>query len=201
MPTTYIISQIFVLAFYAVFACSFFAKSHYKILIFQIIQLLLLSGSFFFLSAWTGLALNAVSLVRSLVYMYLAKKNPSGKPNKLDITALVILMVISVATSVLISVLTHEGLYSYLALVECILFTYSTWQKSVKVYRFLGIAISITDILYSYFLSSWVAVALQGVVLIINVSNIIRIYGLKSKQEDDNSLSGNQSENLEIEEK
>lgn len=177
MDVRYILSQVFVVIYFIVLAFSYLSKSHKSILIFQIVQISLLNLSYFFLSAWTGFALGFVSIARVVIYMLLDKRNPSEHRSKLDITVLVLFMVLGIV----ITAFTFEGFYSVFALANCLLFTYVTWQKSVKVYRFLGILTGIFEILYNVFIRSIMAIVLNSVVLLINIINIIRVYGFKKK--------------------
>ena len=129
------------------------------------------------LSAWTGLALNAVGIVRTLLFMFLSKKNQTEKPNKADWISLIVILIVSIIGTIL----TYETYYSLFALLCCILFTIATWQRSVKVYKILGIGISISGILYSIFVNSIMAVILESVVLMVNIINLIRIYVFKKE--------------------
>ena len=190
MDVNYILSQVFVVIYFTVSAFSYLAKSHRTVLIYQIVLISLLNVSYFFLSAWTGFALGFVSILRVLIYMWLAKKNPSDKRNKLDWTVLILFIILGVVTTAF----TWEGFHSIFALIECSLFAYVTWQKNVKVYRFLGIVISITDILYNVFIHSIMAIILNSVVLLVNIINIIRVYGFNKKEIE--KKEGNETEEV-----
>lgn len=178
MDLNYILSQVFVVLYFILFAFSYLAKSHRTILIFQIMQIALLNVAYFFLSAWTGFALGFVSILRILVYMYIAKRNPTDKRNKLDWSVLIIFVVVGIVTTTF----TYEGFHSLFALTSCLLFTYVTWQKNIKVYRFLGVVISVSEILYNVFIRSIMSIVLQSVVLLVDIVNIIRVYGFKKNE-------------------
>lgn len=190
MSLYYILSQVFAVIYFIVSAFSYLAKSHKTVLVYQIVLISLLNVHFFFLSAWTGFALGFVSILRVLIYMWLAKKNPSDKRSKLDWTVLILFLVLGVVTTAF----SWEGFRSIFALLECELFAYVTWQKNVKVYRILGILISILDILYNVCLKSIVPITLNIVVLLVNIINIIRVYGLKKKEIG--AKAGNEAEEV-----
>lgn len=172
MDKMYILSQVFVVAYYLSFGLSLLTKNYLKIQILQICCQLFLSGQYFCLSAWTGLVLNVVAIFRAFIYMHLAKRNPTGKPNKLDWLALISISAISVA----VTALTWGEFYCVFALLQSLLFTYSTWQRNTRVYKFCGIGISIFGILYSVFIHSVLAIVLESVVLAIDIVNIFRLY-------------------------
>ena len=172
MDKMFILSQVFVVAYYVAFGLSLLTKHYLKIQILQICCQLFLSGQYFCLSAWTGLVLNVVAIFRAFAYMYLAKRNPSGKHDFLDWFVLILIS----SVSIVVTALTWGEFYSIFALLQSLLFTYSTWQRNTKVYKFCGIGISIFGILYSIFINSILAIVLESIVLLIDIVNICRLY-------------------------
>ena len=172
MDKMFLLSLVFVVAYYLSFGLSLLTKHYIKVQILQICCQLFLSGQYFCLSAWTGLVLNVVAIFRGFAYMYLAKRNPTGKPTKLDYFVLILVCTISIV----VTAFTWGEYYGIFALLQSLVVTYSTWQRNTKVYKFCGILISVFGILYSIFIHSVLAIALESIVLIVNIVNIFRLY-------------------------
>ena len=136
-----------------------------------IISLVAICISYAFLDAWTGVAMNVVAIIRNIIFA--CDKNPDRK--EITTKDWIILGFLMTAIIVL-AVFTYDGFFSLFAVLLTMLYTISVWQKSTKVYRILGIFVSICGIIYDVFIGSYFALALESVVLIVNLIFLIKHY-------------------------
>ena len=81
----------------------------------------------------------------------------------------------------LISIIaTYNGPLSLLYACGSMLYTYSIWQKNTKLYRFMGIPVTLIVIVDSIVIKSVFGVVLQGVVL---VTSCIGFFSNKENEE------------------
>ena len=110
ISTTYIISQVFVIIMYTLVSLTYYV------------------------SAYTGLAMCFVALIRNAIFLVDEKKN--GKTeiiSKKDIAILLILFSITIISSIF----TYDGIFSLLSVFATMLYTYSMWQKKTITYKIL----------------------------------------------------------------
>ena len=111
---TYILSQIFIIIGYIFLALSYQIKDRKNILIFNFVTLIAMGLSYVFLSAYSGLAMIFVQLIRNIIFLVDEKKNgKSEKHTKKDYIILAVLFIISIV----FGVLTYDGTLSMLPVV------------------------------------------------------------------------------------
>ena len=163
LTIAYIVSQIFVIINRVLLIVSYQLKNRKNILIVSLLALLANGVVYILLSAWSGLAMVFVAIVRNIIFMLDEKKNgKSQKITKKDVGILVVLYVISIISAIF----TYEGILSMMSVVATMLYTYSVWQKKTKVYKILGIIIESVWIIYNIYICS-----IMGVIL--NISLLI----------------------------
>lgn len=163
LTIAYIVSQIFVIINRVLLIVSYQLKNRKNILIVSLLALLANGVVYILLSAWSGLAMVFVAIVRNIIFMLDEKKNgKSQKITKRDVGILVVLYVISIISAIF----TYEGILSMMSVVATMLYTYSVWQKKTKVYKILGIIIESVWIIYNIYICS-----IMGVIL--NISLLI----------------------------
>ena len=163
LTIAYIVSQIFVIINRVLLLVSYQLKNRKNILIVSLLALLANGVVYILLSAWSGLAMVFVAIVRNIIFMLDEKKNgKSQKITKRDVGILVVLYVISIISAIF----TYEGILSMMSVVATMLYTYSVWQKKTKVYKILGIIIESVWIIYNIYICS-----IMGVIL--NISLLI----------------------------
>ena len=163
LTIAYIVSQIFVIINRVLLIVSYQLKNRKNILIVSLLALLAKGVVYILLSAWSGLAMVFVAIVRNIIFMLDEKKNgKSQKITKRDVGILVVLYVISIISAIF----TYEGILSMMSVVATMLYTYSVWQKKTKVYKILGIIIESVWIIYNIYICS-----IMGVIL--NISLLI----------------------------
>lgn len=167
---TYILSQVFTIINYALLAISYYAKDRRKVLIISFLSLIANAIAYIFLSAWTGLAMCAVALIRNIIFLIDENKNGKRETNnKTDIIILIILYTISIISAVF----TYDGFFSLLSVFATMLYTFSVWQKKTNIYKLLGIPIGILWILYNIYIQSIFGIILETILLICSTTGYI----------------------------
>lgn len=160
---TYIMSQIFTIIMYGLLGLSYYAKDRKKVLIIGFLSLIANIIAYVLLSAWTGLAMCIVALIRNILFLIDEKKNGERKNiEKKDIIILIILYIISIISAIF----TYDGFFSLLSVLATMLYTYSVWQKKTNIYKLLGIPIGILWIAYNFYVMSLFGVILETILLI-----------------------------------
>lgn len=166
---TYVISQIMVAINYLLMIASYQLKDHNKILVYNLLSLLAAGMSYFLLSAYAGIAMTLIGIIRNLILFVHEKKG-----NKTNIIELIILFILS---GILLS-FTYDGPLSLMTFVATMTYTVSIWQKNTKVYKILGIPISIAGITYNVYIKSILGAAFESVSLMSAIIGFIReIFG------------------------
>ena len=169
LTTTYVLSQIFIVISYIFLISTYQLKSRKSILVFNFLSLIATGASHFCLSAFSGMAMTCVALIRNIIFLVQEKKGKNDKITKADVIILLVLYAISIVSAVF----TYEGILSLMSVFATMLYTYSVWQKNTKVYKYLGIPVSTCWILYDIYITSWFGMLLESCLM---VSAIIGIY-------------------------
>ena len=133
---TYILSQVFTIIMYALLGVTYYTKNRTKILIISFLSNLSQGIAYILLNAWSGALMCGLAMFRETVNLLEEKKN--GKRdyiNRFDIVFLIILYIICIISAIF----TYEGLLSLFSIIATMVYTYSIWQKSTKVYKICGI--------------------------------------------------------------
>ena len=180
LTLTYILSQIFIIINYVLLMVTYQVKNRKAILIFNFGAIIATGLSYVFLSAWSGLAMVIVAVVRNIIFMIDDKKN--GKSEKITKKDIVILFILY-AISIISAIYTYEGFLSLMSVFGTMLYTYSVWQKKTSIYKILGLPVGIIWIIYNIYIFSIFGIVLEVVLLISAVIGIIREYKLKKENE------------------
>ena len=168
---TYILSQVFIIISYILLAFTYQTKNRKNILIFNFGSLIMTGLSYIFLSAYSGLAMVGVAIIRNIIFIIDEKKN--GKSNKnstKDYVILAILYMISIA----FAIITYNGILSMMSVAATMLYTFSVWQKNTKVYKLLGMPIEAIWIIYNVYIFSIFGIILESVLAVSTVVGYIR---------------------------
>lgn len=185
MTVNYILSQVFIIISYALVAMTYVSKSRKAILAYNLIGLIASGLSYTFLSAWTGLAMAGVAMLRNIIFLIQNKKDKSEKITWVDWIILGVL----VAVSVVSAVFTYDGFLSLLSVFATMGYTLSVWQKNTKVYKFMGIPVSILWIAYQAFIRSLFGIILESALFVVEIIGIIKA----SKKPQQTPISENQT--------
>lgn len=167
MTVTYILSQIFAIMNYIFLVITYQSKNRKNILILNFGALISMGISYIFLSAYSGLAMIFVSIIRNIIFIVDEKKN--GKRDKNETKDYIILAILY-SISIISAVFTYNGILSMMSVFATMLYTYSVWQKDTKVYKMLGIPVGIIWIIYNIYIFSISGIILE---IILAVSSII----------------------------
>jgi len=176
LTLTYVLSQIFIIINYVLLMATYQVKSRKTILLFNFGAIIATGISYIFLSAWSGLAMVIVAIIRNIIFMLDEKKN--GRSEQITRKDIVILMVLYVI-SIISAIYTYEGFLSLMSVFATMLYTYSVWQKKTSVYKILGVPVGIIWIIYNVYIASIFGIILEIVLLISAIIGIIREYKLK----------------------
>ena len=188
LTTQYILSQVVIIFVYLFLSLTYCVKSRRLILAFSFLSNFLNSIAFILLGAYTSSAMCAISIFRDIIFLIDEKINgKSAKITKKDIALLA--LVYGICTIAIIS--TFNGFSSLLYATGSMLYTFSIWQKNNKLYRFMGIPVTLIVIVDSILLKSIFGVILQGVVLIVSIA------GFVSQKENKETLIDNENVKLE----
>lgn len=170
LTLTYIISQIFTILTYVFLALTYYAKDRNKVLVISFLSLIANGLAYVFLSAWTGLAMCIVALVRNIIFLVDERKNGKRENiTKKDVIILIILYAILIVSAVF----TYDGFLSLLSVFATMLYTYSVWQKKTRVYKFLGMPIGVLWILYNIYVKSIFGIILESILLVCSITGYI----------------------------
>ena len=167
---TYILSQIFTIITYILLALTYYAKSRKTVLTISFLSLVANGIAYIFLSAYTGLAMCIVAIIRNIIFIVDEKKN--GKSNTISQNDIIILAILY-AISIVSAVFTYDGFLSLLSVFATMLYTYSVWQKKTNIYKLLGIPIGIIWILYNTYIQSIFGIILETILLICSTTGYI----------------------------
>lgn len=163
LSNQYIASQIVTIFVYIFLSLTYCVKNRKVILAFSFISNFLNAIAFLLLEAYTSSAMCAISIFRDVVFLIDQKIN--GKSDKITKKDYAILAMIY-GISIISIVLTFKGFWTLLYAAGSMLYTYSIWQKNNKLYRFMGIPVTLLVIVDSIYIKSVFGVILQTVVLI-----------------------------------
>ena len=178
LTVTYVLSQIFVIINAALLMATYQLKTRKSILIVSFMALIANGVAYVLLSAWSGLAMVFVAMMRNIIFMIDEKKN--GKSDKIDKKDIIILVILY-AISIISAIYTYEGILSMMSVVATMLYTYSVWQKKTSIYKILGIIIEVIWIIYNIYIFSIFGIIVEIFLLISAIIGIIREYRLKKE--------------------
>ena len=170
LTLSYILSQIFVIVGYIFLAVSYHSKDRTRILMLNFGTLVMIGISYFFLSAYTGLAMIIIALTRNLIFLYDEKKY--GKTEAITKRDIAILVAIYVAI-IIATYLTYTSILSLSSVLATVIFTYSVWQKKTSVYKGLGIPVVMIWIIYNVYIMSLFGIILETTLLLFVISGLI----------------------------
>ena len=163
ITTQYILSQIAIIFVYIFLALTYCVKNRKIILGLSLGSNLLNAIAFILLGAYTSAAMCGISIFRDIVFTIDQKINgKSDKITKKDIFLLLLIYGISISAIII----TFKGFLTLLYTVASMLYTYSIWQKNNKVYRFMGMPVTLISMLDSIYIKSIFGVILQAFVFI-----------------------------------
>ena len=160
--TTYTISQVLIIIVYILLCLTYFLKNRKHILGVNVAGHILQALSYALLNGFTGAAMNIIYVIRDTFFLVDEKNRTSTKINKRDwIVLLCFLSLIVVFT-----VFTYNGWKSLFSVIATSISTIAIWQKNTKVYKLLGIPISIGWLCYNIVVRTLFGIILESILLI-----------------------------------
>ena len=168
LTLTYILSQVFIILNYILLVISYQSKNRKHILMINIASLTSACISYIFLNAKTGIAMAIVSIIRNIIFIFNNEEN--NKITKKDIRILLFIY----SLCIILAILTYETPLSLMSVFATMLYTYSVWQKSTKVYKWLGAPISLIWIIYNIYIKSLFGIILEIILMSAAIIGLIR---------------------------
>lgn len=163
---TYILSQILTVVEYGLLGLSYLAKSRKAVVILDIASTATGIVVFLLLGADLGMMMSVVILLANFYYLW--DENKHGKQKRYFTRDYVVLVVVLAAIGML-AFLTYDGPASLLSVAATALYEVSIWQKSTKVYKFLGIPVAFCWMTYNGFVQSIFGVVCELVMFITSI--------------------------------
>lgn len=145
---TWVFSQIFAVAEYALLGASYLAKKRLAVVVLDIVSMACGIVTFILLGADLGMAMSVIVLLANFYYLWDEKKHSAKERSVLHPRDYVVLTVVLLGIGV-VTALTYDGPLSLLSVVATTLYEISIWQKSTKVYKFLGIPVALCWMIYN----------------------------------------------------
>lgn len=158
ITVAYVISQILAVAEYALLGASYLAKKRRNVVVLDIASMSCGIVAFFLLGADLGMAMSIIILLANFYYLWEESFEKKGRVTKAmkqqeqvwrNIVLAIVLLGIGVVT-----ILTYDGPLSLLSVAATVIYEISIWQKSTKMYKFLGIPVAICWMAYNGFVLS-----------------------------------------------
>lgn len=175
----YILSQVCAIIAMIVLGSTYIIKNKKQILFLCIFSSIMYSLQYFFLYAYTGMIINILGIVRAVCFYTYSR---SGKENTLLNLMLLELMFI-VGT-----IFTWDGPVSLLPLCGLMIFTYATWHKDVKLYKWLVLPVSVLWITYNALVGSLVGWISESILLVVGIIGLFLYYKGNTKETEIVSL-------------
>ena len=162
MELTYLLSQVFIVIAYSLFGLTYFAANRKTILVCNSFSLVAEGIGYVLLFAWSGVAMVIIAGIRNVLFFgqsKLCEKKPELK--KYEWVSLVIVWMLGI----LGAVITWNGILGTFAIIACMIYTFSIWQKSDRVYDVLGIFSCTFLLIYNIAINSLFGIILEAMLL------------------------------------
>lgn len=169
----YIIAQIIGFCAMGVAIAAYQNNKHKNILLLMVLCCTLWCVHFGLLGHWTAVAMNAMNVVRNIVFTFRNKKWCKS----------IAIPIIFIALSLVLTVVTYEDLWSIVPFIASIFAVISTWQTDAKMLRYLTIPICALWFSYNLSHGSWAGTVNECLALTSIIIAIIR-YGILKKEKN-----------------
>lgn len=169
----WILSQILTVIEYGLLGASYLAKNRKAVVVLDIASMTCGILAFLLLGADLGMAMSIIILLANFYYLWDEHAHDEKERSKLHARDYVVLAVVLVAIGV-VAWLTYDGPLSLLSVAATTLYEISIWQKSTKVYKFLGIPVAVCWMLYNGFVNSPFGVLCEFVMFVTSIVGYVR---------------------------
>lgn len=150
---TWVLSQIFTVVEYGLLGASYLAKKRKAVVVLDIASMTCGIIAFLLLGADLGMAMSVIILLANFYYLWDENKHNAKERSELHVRDYVVLALVLIGIGV-VTALTYDGPLSLLSVAATVLYEISIWQKSTKVYKFLGIPVAFCWMTYNGFVRS-----------------------------------------------
>lgn len=154
------------MASYIFLASTYATKKRKLILPLNIFSSISLVVGYFFLGAYTGMAMSIFAIVRSFL-LNIPKKHSNN--NLYDY----LLLVLFFTSITIIAIFTYQDFYSLFAIFSTYIYTFSLWQKNDIVYKSLGIPVCLSYVCYNIFIKSVFGIICESLLLVFVIIELI----------------------------
>ncbi len=173
MSITWILSQIITVVEYALLGASYLAKNRKAVVTLDIASMTCGIIAFILLGADLGMAMSVIILLANFYYLWDESKHSAKERSKLHTRDYIVLAVVLIGIGI-VTYLTYDGPLSLLSVAATVLYEISIWQKSTKVYKFLGIPVAFCWMTYNGFVSSPFGVLCEMVMFTTSIVGYVR---------------------------
>lgn len=145
---------------------AFQAKKHRNIILFRNANTLLFALQYFLLGAYSGAAMNMLSLLRNEIYSWCIKRN------KKTIYAQIVFCSIYIVSGIL----TWAGIESLIIIISKLFSTYAFGVKDTKVLRILSLISVSCMLVYNIYARSWAGVICEIFTITSLIIALVRFY-------------------------
>ncbi len=170
---SYIFSQIFTVVEYGLLGASYLAKNRKMIVVLDIASMASGIVAFLLLGADLGMAMSVIILLANFYYLWDENKHTAKERARLHLRDYIVLSVVLLGI-LIVTILTYDGPLSLLSVAATVIYEVSIWQKSTRVYKFLGIPVALCWMLYNGVVWSVFGVICEAVMLTTSIIGYVR---------------------------
>lgn len=178
----YVWSQILTVIEYTLLGASYLAKNRKAVVVLDIASMATGIFAFLLLGADLGMMMSIIILLANFYYLWDERTHTKKERMKLHLRDYIVLGIVLVGIGV-VAWLTYDGPLSLLSVLATVLYEVSIWQKSTRVYKFLGIPVAFCWMTYNGFVHSIFGVICEAVMLVTAVVGYVKeVRGLRRKK-------------------
>ena len=168
----YILSQILILISYTLLIITYHINNRNKVIMINLISLTITMLSYLCLSAYAGMSMEIIAIIRNIIF-YKFDKNENNHKNNTN------LLIIIYFLTVILAIITYNGLLSITSVLASIIYTYSIWQKNPRRYKILGIPVGILGAIYNIYISSILGIVLETSLMVSSIIGLTKESNIK----------------------
>lgn len=176
---SWVLSQILTVVEYGLLGASYLAKNRKAVVLLDIASMTCGIFAFVLLGADLGMAMSVIILLANFYYLWeespaRQKGAKTAKRKRADKIRRAIVLTVVLAGIAVVTVLTYDGPLSLLSVAATVLYEISIWQKSTKVYKFMGIPVAFCWMTYNGFVKSPFGVVCELVMFTTSIVGYVR---------------------------
>lgn len=161
VTVAWVISQVLTVVEYGLLGASYLAKKRKVVVVLDIASMTCGIIAFILLGADLGMAMSVIILLANFYYLWeenssriKRKKRGVKRRERQEMIWRTIVLLVALVGIGVVTVLTYDGPLSLLSVAATVLYEISIWQKSTKIYKFLGIPVAFCWMTYNGFVKS-----------------------------------------------